>query len=231
MNEKPILFSGEMIRAILSGKKTVTRRVVKPQPPEGFRQWGRCINGNAAWTDHPLQGEKGNVINVKGLYGDEGDRLWVRETFKVYPTPGCSFGDFMMGRKHTIEYRADETKINLDGGSVNINGAHVDYGSIASDYNVEYYGVWRPSIFMPRWASRITLEVVSVKVERLQEITHSDAMSEGVDDTDRAAYGFPVTSYAVGNFHLLWNKINEERGYSWESNPWIWRVEFKRVTT
>ncbi len=177
MNEKPILFSGPMVKAILEGRKTQTRRVVKPQPPEGYRQWGRCINGNVAFTDHPLQGEKGNVINIKGPYGDEGDHLWVRETWVD------------LGNGLGVAYKADPRGIVTK---------------------------WRPSIFMPRSLSRITLEITGVRVERLQDITDDDAKAEGVG--------------GVGTFGVLWNEINAKRGHSWDTNPYVWCIEFRRIS-
>ncbi len=196
MNEKPILFSGEMVKAILDGRKTQTRRVVKSQPPEGYRQWGRCINGNIAFTDHPLQGEKGNVIHVKGPYGDEGDRLWVRETCAIGINDDCDL---------VCDYMADGKRkwFDLTPENEKYSATYINDGK-------------RPSIFMPRWASRITLEITGVRVERLQDITDDDAKAEGVG--------------GVGTFGVLWNEINAKRGHSWDTNPWVWVIEFKKVS-
>lgn len=193
MNEKPILFSGEMVKAILDGRKTQTRRVVKPQPPEGYRQWGRCINGNVAFTDHPLQGEKGNVINVRGPYGDVGDRLWVRESM-------------YMDKDGVWLYSADDDFVGCD------RDDELAMISWAHHKETEHC----PSIHMPRWASRITLEITGVRVERLQDITDDDAKAEGVG--------------GVGTFGVLWNEINAKRGHSWDTNPWVWVIEFKKVS-
>lgn len=102
------------------------------------------------------------------------------------------------------------------------------YGYKATDLDI--VTKWRPSIFMPRWASRITLEVVSVRPERLHDITEDDAKAEGVwtDSTDMRMLSSSTKNH-VGAFARLWDEINEKRGYSWGSNPWIWRVEFKRI--
>lgn len=203
MKEHPILMSAPMVRAILSGNKTQTRRVVKPQPPAGYRQWGRCINGNAAFTDHPLQGEKGNVINVKGPYGDVGDRLWVRESMH-------------MDKDGVWLYSADDDSVGCDRAdeSAMISWAHHKESEHC------------PSIHMPRWASRITLEITGVRVERLQDIGEADAKAEGVAAWHDTANG---TVYRP-EFQMLWDRINSKRGYSWASNPWVWVVGFKKVS-
>lgn len=188
--ERPILFSGEMVRAILGGHKTQTRRVVKPQPHAGAR-WG-------------LQGwEDGHGCALRNPYGQPGDLLWVRETWAYNEAQG------------TI-YAADGDTPDPDD----------------NDGPERCRGRWRPSIHMPRWASRITLEVVSVRVERVQSITHEDALAEGIEDAEPGAdlriAGLPY-SFARTRFCLLWNSINAARGYSWEVNPWVWVVEFRRT--
>jgi hypothetical protein len=194
MKERPILFSGQMIRAILDGSKTMTRRVVKPQPVSGI-------------SIDPIKREW-----VEGIphcpYGYPGDRLWVRETWRVEG-------------KHTDGYSPS---------CIGANRSHfgrIDYeASIA--WNKDMYGKLRPSIHMPRWASRITLEVTGVRVERLQDITEADAEAEGVafmrdiPDADE-------TLTAKVLFEILWDSINAKRGYGWDVNPWVWVVEFRRV--
>jgi len=167
MKERPILFSTEMVKAILDGRKTMTRRVVKDP-------------------------YKYITIPRPSPYGRVGDRLWVRETF-VIDADGMP------------DYRAD-----------------CDSGVIA----------WRPSIFMPRKLSRITLEITSVRVERLQEITEEDAIKEG------AGPGHILCSPTIFNpetetpkdyrtgFSYLWDAINRKT-YPWESNPWVWVISFR----
>jgi hypothetical protein len=163
--EKSILFSGAMVRTILAGIKTQTRRVVKPQPRE--------VSGiGLVWAGSDSIEEWLHL----GPY-HPGQRLWVRETFSVYRHPTMP----------VVHYRADSGE---------------DDKTLA----------WKPSIFMPRWASRITLEIVSVGVERVQEITEADTQAEGVLD-----------------FRVLWDSINEKRGYSFDSNPFVWIVSFQRV--
>lgn len=179
MNEHPILFSGEMVRAILAGRKTQTRRVVKGTALE-WLQPKMFSPAFVAMQDNKLS-----------PYGYAGDLLWVRETWCPDWTD------------HVI-YKAD-------------GGSAIDAG-----YKTEPR--WRPSIHMPRAASRITLEVVSVRVERVQEVSPEDCFKEGVVP-EKILH--PVTPTRL--FSGLWDSINAKRGYSWESNPWVWVVEFKQV--
>lgn len=193
MKERPIIFSAPMVRAILAGRKTVTRRLMKPRRP----------------TPH-------------SPYGERGDRLWVRETWAricVHEMP-CEPQD---EPSHLIEYRAD-TDARYPGGWPD-----------SFDPN-DVPGRWRPSIFMPRHASRITLEVVSVSAERLQEATEEEAVKEGIEMLPLAvqpvwmAPGKRPTfwSHARVAFAATWDAIYGERA-PWESNPWVWRVEFRRI--
>ncbi len=173
--ERPILFSGPMVRAILDGRKTQTRRVITPQPDGDFPFRQRCP------------------------YGKPGDRLWVRETW-THEDSWCSGVD--CEQPSHVYHRATES-----------------YPDSMR---------WRPSIFMPRWASRIDLEVVSVRVERLQEIGEDDAKAEGVEPS-RAGQDErgPVKTYRTG-FVRAWDTINGKRA-PWVSNPWVWVVEFREV--
>jgi hypothetical protein len=201
MKEKPILFSAPMVRAILAGNKTQTRRIVKPQPDtecEGVEIV--CEHYNPTKTDR--KGEEYPGPEVFGFadensgwvcpYGAPGDRLWVRETFWCGLKPEIH-------ERAAVAYRADYFP-----------------------FDVTYK--WKPSIYMPRWASRITLEVAAVRVERLQDISESDAMAEGIystveTDSDHVA---PTECYKK-----LWESINGPG--SWDANPWVWVVEFKRL--
>jgi hypothetical protein len=201
MKERPILFSAPMVRALLDGRKTMTRRVVKPQPPfdcsyaiNGARTHALCYQTsktlkNAVWvpptpksTDHRLPCP----------YGQPGDRLWVRETFALEPKSYA--GD-------KVIYRADEKPTS---------------------------GAWKPSIFMPRWASRITLEITGVRVERLQDITTADIDAEGVDNghTNRMM-GKRHEAMQSMAWEALWKSINGAE--SWQANPWVWVIEFRRI--
>lgn len=184
MKERPILFSGSMVRAILDGRKTQTRRVVT-----NARPYTATDNGiDILWATGSL----------RCPYGQPGDRLWVRETWCLRPE---GYG-----------YRADN---NPDNNPLK----------------------WGPSIHMPRWASRITLEVTGVRVERVQDISEEDARAEGIRAT-RLSHGsvvYHTDSYPTPNiygsaqerFVNLWHSINTPRGYPWESNPWVWVVAFK----
>jgi len=168
--ERPILFKGEMVRALLEGRKTQTRRVVKVDV-------ANCCTHQC--------GGKSEAALSHCPYGQPGDRLWVRETF--HP---------MKSSKGPASYRATWPK----------DDETPDEG-------------WKPSIHMPRWASRITLEIVAVRVERLQQISNEDCFAEGLPaDTTKGNR----TWYAD-----LWESINGKG--SWNVNPWVWVVEFKRV--
>ena len=144
-------------------------------------------------------------------YGSAGDRLWVRENFWIAEKEGGGIG------VPFVFYSADQ------------DGGHVLHGQTCEVPVDAHCGKWgqHPSIHMPRWASRITLEVVSVRVERLQEITEEDAKREGVWGENEPYQG--VGDLPTDRFRHLWDSINGERGYSWQSNPWVWCVEFRRI--
>ncbi|TXH46076.1 MAG: hypothetical protein E6Q97_30340 [Desulfurellales bacterium] len=203
MKETPILFSGPMVRAILEGRKTQTRRVIKPQPvPFGVSSYKGSRQGwkwkpdslNRRWNDDDKDpyntdpiGRADLALSCECPYGQPGDRLWVRETWGP-----CAGG---------VCYRAsEEITVCPDGGK------------------------WKPSIFMPRWASRITLEITDVRVERIKSISADDAEKEGC--------GFGVndeTGGPVARFKTLWDSINSKRGFGWDANPWVWAISFKRA--
>jgi hypothetical protein len=198
--ERPILFSGPMVRAILAGRKTQTRRIIKNQ------EW------------YNLKGEYGDRLRSvdRCPYGTAGERLWVRETWTPDHSP--FYPHF------PVAYRAD---------------AGFDYernerGETYSPEQKAWFPYrWRPSIHMPRWASRITLEITGVRVERLQDISEADAMAEGAERPELSPaelHGMPVHpmtgSYADG-FRDLWQSINGPG--SWDKNPWVWVVEFRKL--
>jgi hypothetical protein len=234
MKERPILFNGESVRAILDGRKTMTRRVVKPQPPDDAEI--ALLDGltQPEWTD-------GFYWKRRCPFGVPGDRLWVRETFVLessygvesidnYPPP---FDDGRPIREVSFDedpdfgpyweqphYRATDPEPDL---------AYEDL--------TEPWCRWRPSIHMPRWACRLFLEVVSVRVERLQEITNGDVEREGgistpsrdPNDLRRIETYFDQLGEVFRGFERSWDAIYAKRGHSWESNPWVWVVEFKEV--
>lgn len=197
MEERPILFKGEMVRAILSGQKTQTRRVVNPSPD--------LIHCGIPFINGHGQGGPGTKDRfIRCPYGQPGDRLWVRETIELRTLPGNSF--------LSPVYRAD--------GSHVMDGAHK-----ASNHEFMKRRV-HSSIHMPRWACRIVLEIVSVRVERLNDISEADAGAEGIDFM-RRFQDFDETITAKDCFEVLWESINGPE--SWQANPWVWVVEFKRV--
>lgn len=212
-----MLFNGPMVRALLEGSKTQTRRIAKFKP----RDAGCNLSFSAMRVGHYMTGKPaaGFVLHAGAgdrtfplicPYGQLGDRIWVRETFSdVYGAGGDEDR-----RKKEVMYRANgETDPYVIG------------------------GCWTPSIHMPRWASRILLETVSVRVERLNDCSEADALAEGVA-IDRSGCHFidgangrhvsPVGASAVEAFASLWESINGAG--SWAANPWVWVIEFKRVT-
>lgn len=212
MKERPILFSGPMVRAILEGRKTQTRRVVEPQPGNGWKFEEPPVLGRIT-SPHPKKGKFGVFIHRKTNYvfpesdlivchyGQPGDRLWVRETWSK-ALHGCGV--------ELLERWEPGREGPFGVGAIYAATPHPDYKP----------DKWRPSIHMPRWASRITLEVTGVRVERLQEISEQDAEAEG------AHYEFKI---ARRGFEAIWNSISGPE--SWDANPWVWVVEFRKIMT
>jgi len=222
MAERPMLMSAPMVRALLAGTKTQTRRVVKP--PRNRPAFVLLDHGNGWW---PYQSDDGeSELCDDGMehpytcpYGKPGDRLWVREAFMHEPADYCWEASVSIPcRPASTVYRADFPDSRPGEG-------------------------WKPSIHMPRCASRITLEVTAVRVERLQEISEADAIAEGIttiwpdgprDDGGPNHYTVDVDPghlngpTAATVYRMLWELINGEG--SWDANPWVWVVEFKRVT-
>ena len=198
MTEHPIIFSGPMVRAILEGRKTMTRRVIKPQPTL-TRNCGFEWKGEVYGQGSDDVGTNRNFCRWACPYDQQDARLWVRETFQTLE-------DFAI--KGACYYRADgETVTALIEGS---------------EYDLSHK--WHPSIFMPRRASRILLEVTAVRVERLWDISEDDAKAEGAPWEDC------WMSYRQ-SFESLWGFLNANRGYGWDANPWVWVIEFRRIQT
>lgn len=195
MNEHPILFGGEAVRAILDGRKTQTRRVINPQ---SFKLDG----GGHPYIDMGYPDEwdgAGLRRDILCPYGQPGDLLWVRETWNS-DQQYASWKPSEIPQGAPLYYKADESgKPDPDG----------------------ITPIWRPSIHMPRWASRIALRVTDVRVERVQDITDYDCQCEGLLHNN-------YSNNIRGQFTDLWDSINAKRGYSWSSNPWVWVVEFRR---
>ncbi len=206
MKERPILFSGPMVRAILEGRKTVTRRVMKPQPDF----LGSMVDPNTPFKTL----DAGLHARITCPYGEPGDRLWVREAWAA-DAQVDAIAPHDLSQGEPIWYPADL--------SVRQTGC-----SMLSK------GRGRPSIHMPRWASRILLEITAVRVERLQDISEEQALAEGVrgEPCDHARQACADIGCwgdtAKGAFGFLWESLNGEG--SWAANPWVWVVEFKRVT-
>jgi len=206
MITRPILFSGAMVRALLDGSKTQTRRVLKVRCQEiGERDDG----SRWPWSENPnTAGDHWHACP----YGQPGDRLWVRETFLDTLGTGVEHRD-ESGLRHRYAFAAD--------------CAPGSYGDQArKDYGLK----WKPSIHMPRAASRILLEIVSVRVERLWDISERDARAEGVTIKERHMAGYCAGQFlppSIRAYLGLWELISGDG--SWGANPWVWVVEFKRV--
>ncbi len=241
MKEHPIIFNTDMVKAILEGRKTQTRSVCKDQSPEKY-WFGKNLktwpDGKDLYTGWVKDIEKiGIGIPSKCPYGQVGDRLWVRESYRIE--------SFMDGVPLEFGYR--------DGSTMEEKEDYIGSGEYGYDEWFERIAIqstedaekafknkligqdkdgcfrwnkgnspcrWRPSIHMPRWASRITLEITDVRVERLQKISASDMLREGQE-----IYPIPVN---FGEFRELWNSIHKKE-YRWEDNPWVWVITFKRI--
>jgi hypothetical protein len=203
MKERPILFSGEMVRAILKGRKTQTRRVAKfPKPIKPMKVISDFFKGRLCLSAWYGGRDDSSVITRFCPYGVPGDRLWVREAF------WNSRGDDSM----PTYYKADQHDL-LPG----IRGYHD--------------GPWKPSIHMPRWASRITLEITEIRAERIQEISPADCIAEGIGmfEDFKSRPALSGDEKIKNTFRGLWDSINKKRGYRWGTNPWVWALTFKRI--
>ena len=226
MKERPILFSAPMVRALLAGSKTQTRRVVKPQPTGFVGGPGVTLCDRSPAPLVPMNDFAGTCgQEIICPYGQPGDRLWVRETWQ-----GPLLQEFELDADADWHYASHIHQYQ--------NSEHCEYaadGGPKPEYtdadDVMRQG-WRPSIHMPRWASRITLEVTGVRVERLQDICFAAAAAEGLHYTserlDRwSADGVSWHGTPQQAYRALWEQINGPG--SWEENPWVWVVKFNRV--
>lgn len=200
IKERPILFSGPMVRAILSGAKTQTRRIVKVSGSWAVEETE--FAESQLWPGY--EDENGEWQWIDCPYGKPGGRLWVRETF------ARSRNNWLYAASSVVS----------DGPQGNVE---------EWDWDLSTPNRWRPSIHMPRWASRLTLQITSVRVERLNEISEEDAIAEGCERefaADGSDYGAGLTT-ACEQFERLWESINGNG--SWATNPWVWVVSFKRI--
>lgn len=221
MKERPILFSGAMVRALLAGTKTQTRRVIKDQSiGDRFSHMTDDGLAHLEWIGEPSCGSgvwdvPEYSADVTCPYGQPGDQLWVRETCRAFAANGGPY---------SVLYTADaaDRPINDD--------QHAEW--VALHAYGGGLGKQVPSIHMPRWASRITLEVTSVRVERLQDISEADALAEGIVRQPDGGYGLADTTHyhftdPRQSYFSLWEAINGAG--SVEDNPWVWAVEFRPV--
>lgn len=230
MKERGIIFSSPMVKAILDGRKSMTRRVIKPQPPCALV---KLKGDNNLWS-YTLCDK-----NWKCPYGQPGDMIWVRETFCIESNFNIESGEqyqppFNDGRP--IKYSEDPDYGNY--------WEQCHYRATDPTPELSYENDegptchWRPSLFMFRWMSRITLEIINVRVERLQEITYKDVEKEGINlvrlmpllpsptiDIDKL-----IDFQSKRAFSELWDSINGKKKYPWGSNPLVWCISFKRLT-
>lgn len=226
MKERPILFSGEMVNAILDGRKTQTRRVAKPSVPERIQHVTHSDDKQLWGMYHKRKGE---YVHTRCPYGKPGDRLWVREAHVIFQQinyfrrpDGAAYEEVSDGMSG---YKADGFDSVYDFREHLASMANVALEAV----RVERDG-WRPSIHMPRWASRINLEITDIRVERVQSISEEDAEAEGVQPSPLGDNDNPDPNRHIMEFSLLWDSINTKRGFGWETNPWVWVVEFKKLT-
>ena len=208
MKERPILFNTPMVQAILSGQKTQTRRIVNKAPTTEINH--RLIALDNGWN---WQVDQQGIVPTMHReihnpmvcpFGQIGDRLWVRETFRLYDLDECPHADFPCGcpRNGTPLYKASH-----------------DCGDGEK---------WKPSIHMPRSACRLILEITNIRIERLNDITSEDAKAEGFDySTHPSAIQMGYAIGAKTNFRVTWEQIYGHN--EWNKNPWVWVVEFKVI--
>lgn len=245
MRELPILFSAPMVRAILEGRKTQTRRPMKEQPfAGGYYQGDISLDQNGYCTRFGVEAVGGGAFLSEEFlcpYGDprDRDRLWVREAWRVPDSLNALSGFQIAEKCFDAGYREPWCPIRYEAdGHLN---SFKDWREFETTPGVATPGRYRHARFMPRWASRITLEVTGVRVERLQDISETDAEHEGVerwvvgDDgwrdymltpEEEAVAGVPPMT-AKQSFKTLWESINNAG--SWDANPWVWVIEFNCI--
>lgn len=251
MAEHPILFSDEMVLAILDGRKTQTRRVIKPQPvyqagrEHGvFGPWVWYTDNHSSLTVHESPDQ---FCPLRCPYGVPGDRLWVRESWRV---SGWAVGEpIWVGFRDGQNCEVDTPPIRGDGDAYlaweermwEQSSDDCEKAGMVIDVDADYDGLyvwpdgedhgtptrWRPSIHMPRWAARIILEVTDIRVQSVQDITYDDAIAEGVFADFVPSDGHGFRSEARNLFRELWDSINFKRGYGWNANPWVRAITFE----
>ena len=234
VKERPIIFSGEMVKAILDGKKTMTRRVVISGFINNYKHahiirqsTDKKREGKAYFYDTPVGSMVLSSQLVNNPYGKVGDRLWVREAWQEIG-PDC-----------LLTYKATYPS--------DLYAKRPELENVPPLEGLKERGyLWKSPMFMPRWASRILLEITDIRVERLQDISEADALKEGIRNYNFETEDSPDTY--VGYTHLqkddgkstlyktpaiaferIWDTLNAKKGYPWSSNPWVWVVEFKVI--
>ncbi len=221
LNERPIVFSGSMVQAILDGRKTQTRRILKRQPnndPSKHHPIEPYLTSRGTWNWVLANHGMGCGDPFPCPYGVAGDRLWVRETWAREKDKA----------NRTVCYKADGTwgswsedaKFYQHGFVIGVANHRRDGRWVGRDY----FGRFKPSKHMPRWASRLVLEIKLIRVERLQDISEEDLKAE----MDWSRVSIPDDSDPWGVFATLWESINGAD--SWAQNPWVWVIDFERVT-
>lgn len=257
VKERPIIFSGEMVKAILDGKKTMTRRVVKTQPRDECTEiaTSACF-GHVEYRSTSEDRQTQSILaKIKCPYGKIGDRLWVREAYTVTGW-NCDDGSVYIkyladGHEQYFDNETDEMECAIDSLVASVC-KELDKRKVPM-LNDEAYDCSldknkprnRSPMFMPRFASRILLEITDIRVERLNDISEADAVKEGIKefrincsrDGIKTAYrdysdvhnDVVTLNNPTASFRTLWDTLNEKKGYPWASNPWVWVVEFKVV--
>jgi len=244
LKERPIIFSGEMIPAIQDKRKTQTRRVWKPPEKisKGF-EWDfhEEVDGQLSLiATHKDSGHSAFHSVIKCPYGIPGDRLWVREAWKVW--------GWHEGEPITVQFKdgkifecLESDKLGYEDWEQEMwmqSGDECEKAGMIIDPETDCYTWkgcksgeiptrWRSPIHMPRWASRITLEITDVKVARVRDISSKDAYAEGCRCKCLCSEPCPATTYS---FKSLWDTINAKKGFGWDVNPWVWVITFKLLT-
>ncbi len=227
MRERGMIFNSEMVRAILDGRKTQTRRVWSPRQLkmiDAAASIGECYPLESGYQHENSQ----SYYREFCPFGQLGDRLWGRETWAIV---SCAFDDDGMRIDYVPDRPAKAVHEKPFGNGYysghTIYAADGDFTWGDDDGFVDGRSCWKPSIHMPRWASRITLEITGVRVERLNSMTESDALAEGCHGGHGSIPGYMYSATPHEHFHHVWQSIYGEE--SWQANPWVWVIEFKRV--
>lgn len=264
MIERPILFSAPMVLALLADRKTQTRRVMKGAP--GYEKSGRWAftaastdrsavgkftysvlskNGNK----HTERGREFEVASLACPKGLPGDQLWVRETWGYRGRAHRNYGDLAKRHEVYLHYRADDLRRSLFMPEEELTCVpkqhlpklrkgedELDHRMRLAEYYQKYWAQWRPSIFMPRWASRLLLHVIGVRVERLQDISEEDALAEGILVDTESDERSELYRFAAGGEPFYRAKDAYLAGWDWlngkgaaAKNPFVWVIDFKRL--